>query len=121
MAPSREPSLYIKPLNKAIVDKFFSASFCVPNKNVVTFGVSWAFWWGPPLNQGAGTALQFFQNDKASGIGSSATVWLVKEVVEALTQHDVQAGPLGPPCGQKFREVDCGQAPHSVKVKLDIG
>ena len=75
---------------------------------------------GPPLNQGAGTALQFCQNDKANGIRYFVTVWLVNKPVEALTQNVMEAGPLGPPCGQKFREVDWGQTPYNLKVKLDI-
>ena len=74
----------------------------------------------PPLNQGAGTALQFCQNDKANGIRYFVTVWLVNKPVEALTQKVMEAGPLGPHCGQKFREVDWGQTPYNVKVKLDM-
>ena len=47
--PSRELRRYIiKPLNEAIVDKFFSVSFCVSDKNLATFVVTWAFSWGHP-------------------------------------------------------------------------
>ena len=48
------------------------------------------------------------------------TVWLVDDVVYGLTQYDMQAGILVPSCGSKFREVDWGQAPADVKIKLDI-
>ena len=70
--------------------------------------------------KGAGTALQFCQNDKSRGIRYFITVWLVDDVVYGLTQYDMHAGLLGPSCGVKFREVDWGQAPADVKIKLDI-
>ncbi len=47
-------------------------------------------------------------------------MWLVNKAVEARTQNDMEAGPSGPPCGQKFQEVDWEQAPYNVKVKVDI-
>ena len=65
---------------------------------MVTFVVNLALSWGHPQIK----ALQFCQNDKANGIRYFLSVWLVNKAVEAMTQNDMEAGPLGSPYGQKF-------------------
>lgn len=70
--------------------------------------------------KGRGTALQFC--DKKSNWkvdGNYVVVWLVDDVVEGLTQYGEEVRTLKE-CDEYFREIDWGQAPYDVKVKLDI-
>ena len=68
--------------------------------------------------KGRGTALQYCSTDSWNGIGSYVVVWMVDDTVEGLTQYDRGTGFQS--CQQLFREVDWGQAPADVKIKLDI-
>ena len=68
--------------------------------------------------KGRGTALQFC-DEKSTRLGSYVVVWLVDNVVEGLTQYSAQLRAFTR-CELGFREIDWGQAPYDVKVKLDI-
>jgi len=68
-----------------------------------------------------GTALQFcsgFGGNESSPGGEYVVVWFVDDRVEGLTQYRAAAGLAG--CEYAMREVDWGQAPADVKIKLNI-
>lgn len=76
----------------------------------------WATMEGFPAERtfkGRGTAIQF-----CSGNAKYVVVWLVDDAVEGLTQYKKNTGITS--CTTKWREVDWGQAPADVKIKLDI-
>lgn len=66
--------------------------------------------------KGRGTAIQF-----CSGTGLATkyvVVWLVDDAVEGLTQYQLDTRYMT--CDSSWREIDWGQAPADVKIKLDI-
>jgi hypothetical protein len=76
--------------------------------------------------RGSGTAIQF-----CSGLGGGSRqsngvpvdyviVWFVDNHVEGLTQYRAYADNYFESCSKGFREVDWGQAPADVRVKLNI-
>ena len=65
-----------------------------------------------------GTALQFCSGSPGRD-ARYVVVWFVDNVVEGLTQYEKTSPGVIVDCGQKFREVDWGQAPYDVRVKLD--
>ena len=69
--------------------------------------------------KGRGTALQFCHGEFL-GFDSFVVVWLVDDVVEGLTQYQIQRENAWRSCARQFREVDWGQAPANVKIKLDV-
>lgn len=70
--------------------------------------------------RGAGTALQFCEGDRVEGRGDYVVVWLVDDRVEGLTQYSRDIAVLGEGCIGRWREIDWGQAPPDVKIKLNI-
>ena len=68
--------------------------------------------------RGRGTALQYCVADKMAERSSYAVVWMIDDKVEGLTQYDLWTGWFS--CENYFREIDWGQAPADVKIKLDI-
>ena len=68
--------------------------------------------------KGRGTALQFC-GKKGVNDGNYVVVWLVDDAVEGLTQYGERISAVVG-CDEEFREIDWGQAPYDVKVKLDI-
>ena len=68
--------------------------------------------------KGRGTALQFCSGSPGSD-AKYVVVWFVDNVVEGLTQYENSSGGWHPNCDTRFREVDWGQAPYNVRIKLD--
>ena len=75
--------------------------------------------------KGRGTAIQFCEG---FGLGAGqysepvqyVIVWLVDDRVDGLTQYRNQAANMFASCSLGFREIDWGQAPADVRIKLDI-
>jgi hypothetical protein len=70
--------------------------------------------------RGAGTAVQFCETNVWGDTGDYAVIWMVNDVVEGLTQYSERVPTMVTDCGGRFREIDWGQAPADVKIKLDI-
>ena len=70
--------------------------------------------------RGRGTALQYCSTDEWNTVGSYVVVWMVDDEVEGLTQYSGRLPTIYSNCQRYFREIDWGQAPADVKIKLDI-